>query len=40
MVAALRDQELRDTVSAAQNRYASDTSFARVAEHYAEVLAL
>jgi glycosyltransferase involved in cell wall biosynthesis len=40
MVAALWDQELRDTISAAQNRYASDTSFARVAERYAEVLAL
>ena len=40
MVAALWDQELRDRVIAAQNGYASDTSFARVAERYAEVLAL
>ena len=40
MVAALWDQDLRDRVIAAQNGYASDTSFARVAERYAEVLAL
>jgi glycosyltransferase involved in cell wall biosynthesis len=40
MTAALRDQELRARIRAAQDRYASETSFARVAERYAEVLAL
>jgi glycosyltransferase involved in cell wall biosynthesis len=37
---ALRDQDLRARVWAAQDRYASETSFAAVAERYAEVLAL
>jgi glycosyltransferase involved in cell wall biosynthesis len=37
---ALRDQDLRGRVRAAQDRYASETSFAAVAERYAEVLAL
>ena len=36
----LRDRDLRARVRAAQDRYASETSFARVAERYAEVLAL
>jgi glycosyltransferase involved in cell wall biosynthesis len=40
MTGALRDQELRARIKAAQDRYASETSFARVAERYAEVLAL
>jgi glycosyltransferase involved in cell wall biosynthesis len=40
MAVALRDQGLRRKVKAAQDRYASETSFARVAERYAEVLAL
>jgi glycosyltransferase involved in cell wall biosynthesis len=40
MTVALRDQELRARIRAAQDRYASETSFARVAERYAEVLAL
>ena len=40
MTAALRDQDLRARIRAAQDRYASETSFARVAERYAEVLAL
>jgi hypothetical protein len=40
MVVALRDEELRRRTKAAQDRYASETSFAHVAERYAEVLAL
>ena len=40
MTVALRDQNLRASVKAAQDRYASEASFARVAERYAEVLAL
>ncbi|HEY6771525.1 MAG TPA: glycosyltransferase [Solirubrobacterales bacterium] len=40
MTAALRDQALRARVRTAQDRYADETSFARVAERYAEVLAL
>jgi glycosyltransferase involved in cell wall biosynthesis len=37
---ALRDDQLRRRIQAAQDRYAGETSFARVAERYAEVLAL
>jgi glycosyltransferase involved in cell wall biosynthesis len=40
MVAALEGQDLRGKIRAAQDKYASDTSFALVAERYAEVLAL
>jgi glycosyltransferase involved in cell wall biosynthesis len=40
MLAALGDEDLRRRVSEAQDKYASDTSFARIAERYAEVLAL
>jgi glycosyltransferase involved in cell wall biosynthesis len=40
MAAALRDQDLRARIKAAQDRYAREASFARVAERYAEVLAL
>ena len=40
MLAALEDEGLRRRVNEAQDKYASDTSFARVAERYAEVLAL
>ncbi|MDX6606870.1 MAG: hypothetical protein QOD14_1410 [Solirubrobacterales bacterium] len=40
MAEALGDQELRGKVKAAQESYARETSFARVAERYAEVLAL
>ena len=40
MLAALEDDGLRRRVNEAQDKYASDTSFARVAERYAEVLAL
>jgi glycosyltransferase involved in cell wall biosynthesis len=40
MAVALRDEGLRRKIKAAQDRYASETSFARVAERYAEVLAL
>jgi glycosyltransferase involved in cell wall biosynthesis len=40
MAEALGDQELRGKIKAAQDNYASETSFARVAERYAEVLAL
>src|SRR5262249_10937367 len=40
MVRGLSDQSLRAKVMAAQDRYAEDTSFARVAERYAELLAL
>lgn len=36
----LRDRDLRARVRAAQDAYATETSFARVAERYAEVLAL
>jgi glycosyltransferase involved in cell wall biosynthesis len=40
MTLALRDEDLRSRVRSAQDRYASESSFARVAERYAEVLAL
>jgi glycosyltransferase involved in cell wall biosynthesis len=40
MAEALRDEDLRGRIRAAQDRYARETSFARVAERYAEVLAL
>jgi glycosyltransferase involved in cell wall biosynthesis len=40
MTLALRDADLRSRVRSAQDRYASESSFARVAERYAEVLAL
>jgi glycosyltransferase involved in cell wall biosynthesis len=40
MAVALRDEGLRGEIKTAQDRYASETSFARVAERYAEVLAL
>jgi glycosyltransferase involved in cell wall biosynthesis len=40
MSLALRDEGLRRSVRTAQDRYATETSFARVAERYAEVLAL
>ncbi len=40
MAVALRDEDLRTRVKTAQGRYATETSFARVAERYAEVLAL
>jgi glycosyltransferase involved in cell wall biosynthesis len=40
MIEALRDDDLRARVRGAQDRYATETSFARVAELYAEVLAL
>jgi glycosyltransferase involved in cell wall biosynthesis len=40
MTAAVRDRDLRARIRAAQEEYANDTSFARVAERYAEVLAL
>jgi glycosyltransferase involved in cell wall biosynthesis len=40
IVAAVENQDLRKEIRAAQERYASETSFARVAERYAEVLAL
>jgi glycosyltransferase involved in cell wall biosynthesis len=40
ILAALEDENLRRRVKDAQDGYASETSFARVAERYAEVLAL
>jgi hypothetical protein len=40
MQLALRDEDLRSRIHSAQERYANETSFARVAERYAEVLAL
>ena len=40
MTRALRDRGQRAKIRAAQDAYASETSFARVAERYAEVLAL
>jgi glycosyltransferase involved in cell wall biosynthesis len=40
MAVALEDEGLRRRVRAAQEQYANETSFARVAERYAEVLAL
>jgi hypothetical protein len=40
IVAAVENQDLRGRIRAAQDKYASETSFARVAERYAEVLAL
>jgi glycosyltransferase involved in cell wall biosynthesis len=40
MALALRDEDLRGRIHSAQERYANETSFARVAERYAEVLAL
>jgi glycosyltransferase involved in cell wall biosynthesis len=40
MALALRDDQLRRRVQIAQDHYAGETSFARVAERYAEVLAL
>jgi hypothetical protein len=40
MAIALRDEDLRGEIKAAQDKYASDASFTRVAERYAEVLAL
>ena len=40
MVLAMRDGDLRKRIRTAQDRYANETSFARVAERYAEVLAL
>ena len=38
--AAARDESLRDQAREAQDRYATENSFARVAERYAELLAL
>ena len=40
MALAIGDGELRGRIRSAQERYASEASFARVAERYAEVLAL
>jgi hypothetical protein len=40
MASVLRDDDLRGRIRAAQEEYARETSFARVAERYAEVLAL
>jgi glycosyltransferase involved in cell wall biosynthesis len=40
MLLALRDRDLRSEIKSAQDAYATETSFARVAERYAEVLAL
>jgi hypothetical protein len=40
MTLALQDEDLRSRVRSAQDRYANESSFARVAERYAEVLAL
>jgi glycosyltransferase involved in cell wall biosynthesis len=40
MAIVLRDQDLRSRIKVAQDRYASETSFGRVAERYADVLAL
>jgi glycosyltransferase involved in cell wall biosynthesis len=40
IVAAVENQGLRKKIGVAQERYANETSFARVAERYAEVLAL
>jgi glycosyltransferase involved in cell wall biosynthesis len=40
MSVALRDRGLREKIRAAQDRYADECSFARVAERYADVLAL
>jgi glycosyltransferase involved in cell wall biosynthesis len=40
MAGALQDQGLEERIRAAQDKYADECSFARVAERYAEVLAL
>jgi len=40
MASVLRDDDLRERIQVAQEKYAEETSFARVAERYAEVLAL
>jgi glycosyltransferase involved in cell wall biosynthesis len=40
IVAAIESHDLREKIGVAQDRYADQTSFARVAERYAEVLAL
>jgi glycosyltransferase involved in cell wall biosynthesis len=40
MLSGLQDEDLRRRIKNAQDAYATETSFARVAERYAEVLAL